>query len=55
MSSTIELLMISVLGVLSLCCLCFFCSPALEAISSSNVLSSLAKPRIYLTVVFPRT
>jgi hypothetical protein len=28
------------------------CSPALGAISSSNVLSSLAKPRIYLTVVY---
>jgi hypothetical protein len=50
MRNTIELLMISAMGVLNLCCLCPLCSPALGAISSSNVLSSLAKPRIYLTV-----
>jgi hypothetical protein len=49
MKNTIELLMIFVMGVLNLCCFCSFCSPALGAISSSNVLSSLAKPRIYLT------
>jgi hypothetical protein len=51
MRNTIKLLMIFIMGVLNLCCLCFLCSPTLRAISSSNVLSSLAKPRIYLTII----